>query len=83
VDTTGLSPERQARLLIDVARAHAQRRQLHDAVTALRRAEAITPEQVRGHDVVRQLVFDLLTMQDPPTVDLRGLAGRLTASTSP
>jgi hypothetical protein len=83
VDTTGLSPERQARLLIDVARAHAQRRQVHEAVTALRQAEAITPEQVRGHDVVRQLVFDLLTMQDPPTVDLRGLAGRLTASTSP
>ena len=79
VDTTGLSPERQARLLIDVARAHAQRRQAHEAVTALRQAEAITPEQVRGHDLVRQLISDLLTMQDPPTAELRALAGRLAA----
>ena len=79
MDTTGLSPERQARLLIDVARAHAQRRQVHEAVTALRQAEAITPEQVRGHDLVRQLVSDLLTMQDPPAADLRGLAGQLAA----
>jgi len=79
VDTTGLSPERQARLLIDVARAHAQRRQVHEAVTALRQAEAITPEQVRGHDLVRQLVSDLLTMQDPPTAELRALAGQLAA----
>ncbi len=83
VDTTGLSAERQARLLIDVARAHAQRRQVHEAVTTLAEAEAITPEQVRSHDLVRQLVSDLLTMQDPPSADLRALAGRLTASTSP
>jgi transcriptional regulator with XRE-family HTH domain len=79
VDATGLSPERQARLLIDVARAHAQRRQVHEAVATLAEAEAITPEQVRGHDPVRQLVSDLLTMQDPPTAELRGLAGRLAA----
>jgi transcriptional regulator with XRE-family HTH domain len=79
VDATGLSPERQARLLIDVARAHAQRRQVHEAVATLAEAEAITPEQVRGHDLVRQLVSDLLTMQDPPTAELRGLAGRLAA----
>jgi hypothetical protein len=79
VDTTGLSAERQARLLIDVARAHAQRRQVGDAVVALRQAEAITPEQVRGHDLVRQLVSDLLTMRDPPTAELRGLSGRLAA----
>ena len=82
VDITGLSAERQARVLIDVARAHAQRRQVREAVTTLAEAEAITPEQVRGHDLVRQLVSDLLTMQDPPSADLRGLAGRLTASTS-
>jgi transcriptional regulator with XRE-family HTH domain/tetratricopeptide (TPR) repeat protein len=81
VDTTGLSAERQARLLIDVARAHAQRRQVHEAVTALRRAEDITPEQVRGHDLVRQLVSDLLTMQDPPAPELDDLAGRLTGKT--
>ncbi len=79
VDTTGLSGERQARMLIDVARAHAQRRQVHEAVAALSKAEAITPEQIRGHDLVRQLVGDLLTMQDPPGSELRDLAGWLTA----
>jgi hypothetical protein len=79
VDTTGLSGERQARMLIDVARAHTQRRRVHEAVAALRKAEAITPEQIRGHDLVRQIVSDLLTMQDPPGSELRDLGGRLTA----
>ena len=65
-------------MLIDVARAHAQRRQIGEAVAALVQAEDITPEQVRGHDLVRQLVSDLLTMQDPPSSELRGLAERLT-----
>jgi transcriptional regulator with XRE-family HTH domain len=78
VDTSGLSAERRARMLIDVARAHAQRRQVDDAVAALLQAEAITPEQVRSHALVRQLVSDLLTMQDPPDPDLRDLSGRLT-----
>ena len=62
------------------ARAHAQRRQVQEAVAALLQAENITPEQVRTHDLVRQLVSDLLTMQDPPSSELRGLARRLSAS---
>lgn len=82
VDTCGLSAERRARMLLDVARAHAQRRQVTEAVTALREAEDITPEQVRGHELARQLVADLLTMHDPPSGELRGLAGRLTATKS-
>ena len=65
VDTSGLSAERQARMLIDVARAHAQRRQIGAAVAALVQAETITPELIRGHDLARQTVSDLLTMQDP------------------
>ena len=77
VDTSGLSLERQARMLIDLARAHTQRRQVAEAVTALRQAEDITPEQVREHDLARQVVTDLLTMQDPPSSDLFALAGRL------
>jgi hypothetical protein len=81
LDTTGLSAERRARMLIDVARAYAQRRQVHEAVGALREAEEITHEQVHSHDLVRQLVSDLLTMQDPPASELRALAGRLTAKT--
>jgi transcriptional regulator with XRE-family HTH domain len=80
VDTSSLSAERRARMLIDVARAHAQRRHVAEAVAALHQAEDITPEQVRGHDLVRQLVSDLLTMQDPPSSELRDLAGRLGAA---
>jgi DNA-binding XRE family transcriptional regulator len=77
-DTSGLSSERRSRMLIDVARAHAQRRQVAEAVTVLRQAEDITREQIRGHALVRQLVSDLMAMQDPPASELRALAGRLT-----
>jgi tetratricopeptide (TPR) repeat protein len=77
VDTTGLSAERQAWMLIDIARAYAQRRQTQEAVAALCQAEDITPEQVRAHGMVRQLVSDLLTMQDPTSSELRDLARRL------
>jgi tetratricopeptide (TPR) repeat protein len=80
VDTSGLSAERRARMLIDVARAHVQRRQLGEAVAALRQAEDITLEQIRTHDLVRQLVSDLLTMQDPPSGELRDLAARLSVA---
>lgn len=77
VDASRLSAERQARMLIDVARAHTQRRQVDQSVTAIEGAEALTPEQVQGHPLVRQLVSDLLTMQDPPSIPLRGLAQRV------
>lgn len=81
-DTSGLSAERRARMLIDVARAHAQRRQVDAAVTALRQAEDITPEQIRGHYLVRQIVADLVTMQSPPSPALRELSARLGVSPS-
>ncbi len=77
VDTSALSPERRARLQIDLARAHTQRRHVPEATTALLEAEATTPEQVRAHHLTRQLVSDLLTMQDPPSPELRALADRL------
>jgi transcriptional regulator with XRE-family HTH domain len=77
VDTAGLSPERRARMLLDVARAHAQRRQVGAAVTALVDAERIAPQQVRSHGLARQLASDLLTMADPPGPELRELAARL------
>jgi transcriptional regulator with XRE-family HTH domain len=80
VDTTGLSAERRARMLIDVARAHGQRRQVNEAVAALRQAEDITPEQIHGHELVRQLISDLLTMQVPPSSELRDLARRVGAA---
>jgi hypothetical protein len=77
VDTAALSPQRQARMLLDVARAHAQRRQVDQAAAALRQAEELTPEQIRGHYLARQIVSDLLTMQDPPGPDLHALSARL------
>lgn len=79
VDTSTLSGERRARLHMDLARAHAQRRQVDEAVAALLEAESITPEQIRNHRIVRQVVSDLLTMQDPPSSDLRELADRVGA----
>ncbi|GII67347.1 transcriptional regulator [Sphaerisporangium krabiense] len=77
VDTSALSPERRARLYVDLARAHAQRRQVEEAVSALLEAETITPEQIRNHRITYQLVSDLLTMQDPPSPELRELADRI------
>lgn len=79
VDMTELSAERQGRTLLDVARAHTQRRQVSEAVATLVQAEGIAPELMRGHDLTRQLVSDLLTMQDPPGRELRELAERLSA----
>ncbi|WP_322750305.1 MULTISPECIES: helix-turn-helix transcriptional regulator [unclassified Frankia] len=77
VDTAGLSAERRGRFLVDVARAHAQRRDRGDAIAALLEAERIAPEQIRDHPKVRVLVRDLL--QDPgwrSDQDLRALADR-------
>jgi transcriptional regulator with XRE-family HTH domain len=42
-----LSPERQARYLIDLAHAHAMRRQIGEALRCLEEAERLTPEQTR------------------------------------
>jgi tetratricopeptide (TPR) repeat protein len=77
VDGTRLSPERRARILLDVARAHAQLRQAGAATAALLDAERIAPQQVRTHGLARQLAGDLLTMADPPSPELRELAARL------
>jgi transcriptional regulator with XRE-family HTH domain len=79
LDASGLSPERRARMLIDVARAHAQRRQVDNAVAALVQAEELTLEQVHAHALVRQVVADLLAMQVPPTPELAALSVRVGA----
>ncbi|GAA4569305.1 helix-turn-helix domain-containing protein [Planotetraspora kaengkrachanensis] len=79
VDTSMLSSERRARLNIDLARAHAQRRQIDEATAVLLEAEAITPEQIRNHRIVNQLVSALLAMRHPPSAELRGLAERVGA----
>jgi transcriptional regulator with XRE-family HTH domain len=79
LDASGLSPERRARMLIDLARAYAQRRQVDNAVAALVQAEELTPEQVHAHALVRQVVSDLLAMQVPPGPGLAALSVRVGA----
>lgn len=80
-DAGQLSPERQARLLIDVARAHAQRRQLADVLDALNRATDVAPQQVEGDAAARGLVTDLLRGDNGNHPDLRRLARRLSLAT--
>ncbi|WP_017578969.1 helix-turn-helix domain-containing protein [Nocardiopsis valliformis] len=79
VDVSILSPERRGRFLIDVSRAQLQRRSVDEAVATLEEAERITPQQVRTHPIVRQVVGDLLAIQDPAGSALSGLARRVGA----
>ncbi|WP_067825538.1 helix-turn-helix domain-containing protein [Nocardia inohanensis] len=77
VDASVLSPERQARFLVDVARAHAQRRQAGEALDALLTAERLTPELVHNDHRAREVVRDLLQFAGRrPADELRDLAGR-------
>ncbi|HEX8630245.1 MAG TPA: helix-turn-helix transcriptional regulator [Catenuloplanes sp.] len=76
MDASALSPERQARLLIDVARAHMQRRQFDAVIRALCQAEELTPEQVRRHRAVRALIHDLGRARLGGDTKLRDLADR-------
>ncbi|TVT23529.1 helix-turn-helix transcriptional regulator [Amycolatopsis acidiphila] len=78
-DTSRMSPERQGRLLIDVARAHAQRRQAEELTAALRRAFEVAPEQVRTHRVVRELLDDALSSDYGNTPELRELSHEIGA----
>ncbi|MFJ8212326.1 helix-turn-helix domain-containing protein [Streptomyces sp. NPDC096033] len=73
----GLSSERQARLLMDVGRAHVQRRQYADALDCLLRAEALAPEMIRTHAASRAAVRDLVLVAGrSASDDLRALAER-------
>ncbi|MGW0629809.1 helix-turn-helix domain-containing protein [Streptomyces sp. NPDC002758] len=77
IDASGLSPERQARFLLDVARAHAQRRHVGEATAALLEAEALTPEQIHDHHLAREVIRDLIQLSEPRVPEsLRGLAER-------
>lgn len=58
-DSSPLSGERRARFLVDVARAHAQRREVARAVAALTLAESIAPSEVSDSTRVRELLDDL------------------------
>ncbi|MFZ4145156.1 helix-turn-helix domain-containing protein [Streptomyces griseoincarnatus] len=77
VDASGLSPERQSRFLLDVARAHAQRRHVGEATAALLEAEALAPEQIHDHHLARGVIRDLVQLSEPRVPEsLRGLADR-------
>lgn len=60
VDASSLSNERQARFLVDVARARLQRRQLEEAAEAMVQADGLAPEFVRGHPQSRGALLELL-----------------------
>lgn len=77
IDAGSLSAERRCRLLIDIARAHAQRRDGAQAVQALLGAEALVPAITRQDHYVQQVTRDLLTVSDGPSPKLRGLAERI------
>lgn len=74
VDASDLSPERQARLLVDLARAYAQLRRIPDVVASLRSALDVAPEQVRTHRAVAELVDGLLGGEHARDDALRALA---------
>jgi hypothetical protein len=76
IDARQLSPERQARFLVDVGRAHTQRRHVGEATAALLEAEKLAPEHVRGHQS-REAINDLLHIAERrASEDLLGLARR-------
>lgn len=79
-DAAGLSPERQARLLIEVARAHAQLRDPEAVASSLQEAMRIAPEQIEASWRVRELVADLVRA-GRTSVAVQELARRLRVDT--
>jgi transcriptional regulator with XRE-family HTH domain len=78
IDPDRLSPERQARYSIDLAQAHAMRRQIGEALALLEKAEQLTPEQTRTHRVARAVARDLIQLSGSRSrPELRELAERL------
>ncbi|MFF5107386.1 helix-turn-helix domain-containing protein [Streptomyces sp. NPDC000134] len=77
VNASGLSPERQSRFLLDVARAHAQRRHVGEATAAILEAESLAPEQIHDHHLAREVVRDLIQLSGSRVAKpLRDLAER-------
>ncbi|HEY8543794.1 MAG TPA: hypothetical protein VIL36_02055 [Acidimicrobiales bacterium] len=73
-DVSALSPERQARFLIDVARAHTLRQEVDGAVAALSRAEDIAPELLYSHPLTLATTSDLVEQTGAyPPLELRRL----------
>lgn len=82
IDVTNLSPERQARYLLDVAHAQTQRRYLGAAIATLLAAEELAPEQIQNHHLARDVIRELLHLNGRRAPDeLRDLAARAAAAT--
>ncbi|WP_432105890.1 helix-turn-helix domain-containing protein [Streptomyces sp. bgisy091] len=80
IDAQLLSPERRARLLMDLGRAHVQRRHGGEALNCLLKAEEIAPELIRTHHAARSAIRELvLVAGDHATRDLLDLADRADA----
>ncbi|MET9646191.1 helix-turn-helix domain-containing protein [Streptomyces syringium] len=65
IDATELSPERQGRLLMDLGRAHAQRRHGGEALRFLLDAETIAPEIIQTHQAARAAIRELVLVAGP------------------
>ncbi len=77
IEPKQLSAERQARYSIDLASAHAMRRQIGESLRYLQIAEKLTPEQTRTHRVARAVARDLLQLSGSRVrPELRELAER-------
>jgi hypothetical protein len=77
IEPERLSPERQARYLLDLAQAHAMRRQIGEALRCLEQAERLTPKQTQSHRVARAAARDLIQLSGArPNPELRQLAER-------
>jgi hypothetical protein len=76
IDATSLSAERRARLQIDVARAHLQRRNVAGVMRALLEAERLTPDYVRTHPLVKNTLYDLVRSEHRADAQVRALARR-------
>ncbi|KAA1430548.1 helix-turn-helix domain-containing protein [Mycolicibacter arupensis] len=73
-----LSPERQARYLIDIARAHLLTRSGRGALLALVKAEQIAPEELAESPRVAELIDDIEALNRRPRLPgLRELRQRL------
>lgn len=60
INAEDLSPERRGRLLMDLGRAHAQRRHGGEALDCLLRAERVAPETIQTHQAARATIRELV-----------------------
>jgi len=77
LDLAALPPARRARVLIDVARAYALRKQVSEATCALLRAEELSPWQDRDMQRACQVITSLLATDGTAPANLTALASRV------